>query len=300
MARPASSIATRSRFVGSFMSNMEYTREVMAAGASAMSTAAAIGSTPMSRRSFKQEEHADAGEDADPGAAREGEAERHDDGRHHQRRPDPIALIEEQPRHAAADDQHQRARVGHPVRERALRPAAEVVVVEQAVLHHADEGAGGADRERDGGQRAGARAAREREHHRHEQEEHQLLGVGDAHRRIARHPGRQQRPQRVDHERPGDGRDGQRSGLTRPDQPGGDGDRQADLGRGNRQLQRRDDADERPPADALGAERAVGADAERRGRRRHDRTSSSRPAAAMTASGGIVPRQRKSPGTQRR
>ena len=84
---------------------------------------------------------------------------------------------------------------------------------------------------------------------------------------------------------------------TRMHQPGDDGDRQADLGGGNRQLQRRDDAHQRPPADALGAEGAVGPGAEDGGRR------ASRPAppaaaraAPRTASGVIVPRQRKSPG----
>jgi hypothetical protein len=158
------------------MSNMEYARDEHRRRDRQHADETAV---------LQEEEHADAGKDADPGAAREGEAERHDNGRHHQRCPCPIALIEEQPCHAAADHQHQRARVGHPVRERALRPPAEVVVVEQAVLHHADEGAGGAEGQRNGGQRAGARAAREREHHRHEQEEHQLLGVGDAHRWIA-------------------------------------------------------------------------------------------------------------------
>ena len=39
---------------------------------------------------------------------------------------------------AIADDEHQQPRVGHVVAERALRPLAEVVVVQDAVLHDAE------------------------------------------------------------------------------------------------------------------------------------------------------------------
>ena len=98
---------------------------------------------------------------ADPGAARERQSQRDDQRRQH-RPPTAIAGVEEQPRQAGADDQHQRTGVRHPVRQRALQPPPEVVVVEDAVLDDADERARGADGDDHGQTCRRARRARSR------------------------------------------------------------------------------------------------------------------------------------------
>ena len=74
-----------------------------------------------------------------------GEGQRDGDGerRHDERGPRPIALAEQDARQGDADDQHQQSGVGHAVAERALRPLAELVVVQDAVLEDAERRAGG-------------------------------------------------------------------------------------------------------------------------------------------------------------
>ena len=91
------------------------------------------------RKSFSANSSAAAGADADRGAAREGQRRpRRPAPACTQRRPHPIAAAEQDPRERDADDEHQQARVRHLVAERALRPLAQVVVVQDAVLHDAE------------------------------------------------------------------------------------------------------------------------------------------------------------------
>ncbi len=248
---------------------------------------------------LQQEQGAHPRRHADPGAAGEGQAQSGDQRRHDQRRPHAVARVEEQPGHGGADDQHQGARVGHPVGQRALRPPAEVVVVEHAVLDDADQGAGRPDRQRDGGQRSRARAPAELVDHGHEQEEHELLGVGHADGGVARQRRRQQRERGIGGQRPREARHLRRAGQPGPRHPRQRGGGHGDLRDGNRELQRRHGGGERPPAHAVEALQR-GRLRLREGDGRHDPASSTRSAAASTSSGVSVVRQRKSPCTHTR
>ena len=91
----------------------------------------------MSRKSFSSSRNAIPAQAPTKGAAREREAENDEQSRHHQRRPDAIAR-EQNSRGGGARDEHQHARVGHVVAERALRPAAEIVELQHAELEDAD------------------------------------------------------------------------------------------------------------------------------------------------------------------
>jgi len=188
---------------------------------------------------LQDEEQRDGQHNAHPRAA--GERERDGDGecRHDHGRPRAVPDVEEQPRHRRADHQHQQTRVGHVVPERALRPLAEMVVVEHPVLHDAQDRAGSADGDDDVEDRQRAVPARQLVDRRHQQEQDELLGVDEARAGIRRERRRHQRPRRVHHQRPEEPRgfpsllpQHQRAG------PAGQRERQADSGRRNRQLQR--------------------------------------------------------------
>jgi hypothetical protein len=196
----------------------------------------------------QQQRHADG--DADPGAARQRQAERDEQRRHHERGPQASRRSIEQPRRRGADDEHQRARVGHPVRQRARRPAAEAVEVEHRVLDDADKGAGGADRQHDAQHGIGARAAREFVGDRHQHQQHQLLAIGEADLRIDREARGHQRQRGIRDERPEKCR-GFEAFASRDvgHQPGQRRDGEQDLRGGDRQLHGGDDPDQRPEAD---------------------------------------------------
>ncbi len=69
------------------------------------------------------------------------------------------------------------------MRERALRPSSEVVV-ENRVLHDADDGADGADGENDGNQQPRASPAGEVVDDWNQEEQGELLAIGHAHDRV--------------------------------------------------------------------------------------------------------------------
>ena len=138
-------MATRSRFDGSCRSNIDIIRLVTVSGASAKSAATTSGRSAVRRKSLQAEQQRHRRAGADPGAAAERQRQRDDQRRHHQRRPRPLARAEHHARQRRAHHQHQHAGVGHVVGERALRPLAQVVVVQHRVLDDAVGGAGGAD-----------------------------------------------------------------------------------------------------------------------------------------------------------
>ena len=138
---PSRSIATRSRLVGSFVSNIDTKRCVIWPGASAKKIAATIGSDREQPEVLQREQQRGRGAHADGRAAREGQRDRHGQRRHDERRPGAFAAPEQHARERDADHEHQQPRVGHVVAERALRPLAEVVVVQDAVLDDAEGGA---------------------------------------------------------------------------------------------------------------------------------------------------------------
>ena len=108
---------------------------------------------------------------------------------------------EHEPRRRDADDQHQRARVGHVVTERAARPLAEAVVVQHAVLDDAVDRRGSADGDDDVDHRRGALAAREVVDGRDDQEEQELLVVDEAVQGVDREDRREQRDPGVGEQR---------------------------------------------------------------------------------------------------
>ena len=152
---------------------------------------------------LEQQQQRGRGAGADPGVARE--AERHGDGerRNDERRPQAIAFAEQHAGERRADDEHQQARVRHVVAERALRPPSEVVVVQDAELHDADDGAHGGERDDHRDHRRRVRAGREAVDQRHEQEQHHLLVGHQARARVGRERGRDERDGGVQRERPG-------------------------------------------------------------------------------------------------
>ena len=113
-------------------------------GASAKKTAATIGSTATSRKSFSAKSSAAAAQ-APTAALRvkvsataTASAGMTSAAQMRSRRPNRMRAS------ASADDQHQQPGVGHVVAERALRPLTELVVVEDAVLNDAERRARGA------------------------------------------------------------------------------------------------------------------------------------------------------------
>ena len=141
---------------------------------------------------LQQEKKRQAGARADPRAACEGGRERDEERRQHQQRPDAIAR-KQNARAGGAGDEHQQAGIGHVVTERALRPAAEVVEMQDAVLHDAHSRADGADADDHLHDQRGLRTARELVHHRDDEKQHELLRVDEAGARIAREGRRDER-----------------------------------------------------------------------------------------------------------
>ncbi len=88
---------------------------------------------------LQRQQHSDADSRTDPRVAGQRDRQRHEHRRHHQRRPQAIAVAEQQARAARARDEHQHARIGHVVRQRAVGAFAEIVVLEQAALGDADQ-----------------------------------------------------------------------------------------------------------------------------------------------------------------
>ena len=121
---PISIIASRSWLVGSCTSKIDITRLVTLSGASANSTRdERPAAAPVSRKSFRTNSSRRR-RDAPIHALRVSVSDEGDDERRHdQRRPDAIAPAEEEPRGRRADHEHQQARVGHVVRQRALGAA---------------------------------------------------------------------------------------------------------------------------------------------------------------------------------
>ena len=120
-------------------------RLVTLSGASAKTSAITTGSSAVSRKSGARAAAPPATHAPTQALRVNVSDERDDERRHDQRRPDPIARPEDQARRGGAEHQHQRARVGHVVRERALGPLPQAVVVQHAVLNDAEGGAGRAD-----------------------------------------------------------------------------------------------------------------------------------------------------------
>jgi hypothetical protein len=110
----------------------------------------------------------------------------------------------------------------------------------------------GADGQHHAQHRIGAAAARQIEGQRHEHQQHELLAVGEADLRIAREARRQQREAGVDEQRPEESR--RRQPFAARDvrgQPRQRRHRQQNLRGSDRQLHRRDNADQRPQSDLL-------------------------------------------------
>ena len=162
-------------------------RCVTAPGSAQEEDAATIGSSHDQPEVLQRQQHRGRGARTDRGAPPEAEERRRPSSAgmtssaHSRSRP-----AEEDARERGADDEHQQARVGHVVAERAARPVRQVVVAEERVLDDADRGAGRADRHDDGDERLAARSRREAVDERNDQEEHELLGVDEADARLGR------------------------------------------------------------------------------------------------------------------
>ena len=200
-----------------------------------------------------QEEHADAHARADPRVAAEGEAERDDERRHHERGPRPVVLGEHDARDRRARDEHQLPRVRHVQPERALRPPSEVVVLEDAELDDADDGADRADGDDDVDRGKARRPRQQPVADRHDEEQQQLLAVEEADARIDREDRRDERRGRV--AASGQNMRGTLDPLVVPRRPAPararSSERQQDVRGGDRQLQRRHEAEQREARRAL-------------------------------------------------
>ena len=134
--------------------------------------------------------------------------------------------------------------------ERPLRPLAEVVVMEDRVLNHAEDRANRGAREDHRDQRVAARAAEKPVRGRHDQEEHELLAVDEARHRIRRERGRHERRRRIGGQRPEKRR---RLEALAPhdqhDRPADEGNQEQELRDRDRELQRARDHDQRDRAD---------------------------------------------------
>ena len=163
-----------------------------------------------------------AGAGADPCTARQRDDECGGERRKCGDRPGAVACLEQEAGQAGADEQHQHARVGHVVPQRAARSPAEMVVVEEAVLDDADRRgrhAGGQGRADD---RPGALAVGETVDDRHDQKQQDLSGFDEAgHGREGERHAREERPGGVRRqrreERRGPGADGVRRAGRDPE-----------------------------------------------------------------------------------
>ena len=121
----------------------------------------------------------------------------------------------------------------------ALDALVEVVVPQHAVLHDADGGGRSRERDEHRHQRGGAIARGQTIGERHDDEQHELLAVDQARARVGGEGRRHEREPRIREQRPEEPRDV--DALAPHDderQPARDGDREQDLRRRNRELQR--------------------------------------------------------------
>ena len=215
-------------------------------GASTTNNAASTGTTASSRRSFNTNRTPSAVAHADPVGPSERQGQRHEERGHDQGRPDAFAPVEQHSRASQGDHQHEQTRVGHVVAHGARWPLTEAVVPEDAVLHDPKYRAGGADGDDDRRHRLRALAPRQSVDDRHHEEEQHLLGVDDADAAVERKHDRHHCHRGVDHQRAEEG--GRRGSLACDHEQGDpqpEGDREQDLGGGNRDLQGRDETQER-------------------------------------------------------
>ena len=117
---------------------------------------------------------------ADPRVAGERDREGDQHGGHDQRRPEAIAVAEQQAGAARAGDEHQHARIGHVVRQRAVGAFAEIVVLKEAVLGDADQRDDRADADDDGAEAERHPASCETIDNGNDQKQHELFAVDQA------------------------------------------------------------------------------------------------------------------------
>ena len=133
-----------------------------------------------------------------------------------------------------------------------MRALAQIVEMEQPELGDAEDGAEGPDRDDDGGEGQRPRAPREAVDHRDDQEQHQLLAVDQAGRRVDRVERREDGGDAVGGQPPEHHRDLDAL-VVDPHhrRPAGEGDGQHDVGRRDRELRGGEEADQRPDGDDL-------------------------------------------------
>jgi hypothetical protein len=128
------------------------------------------------------------------------------------------------------------------MRERALRPLVQVVVVQDAVLDDPDRGAGRTRRDQHVYDGPRPFAARQLVDGGHDQEQHELLVVDDADREVEREHRRDERPSGIGGQRQEEARRGRPLVPANEDcRPAEERARQHDLGGGNGHLHRRDE-----------------------------------------------------------
>ena len=111
---PASSPGDRG-WTGSRRSKIESIRSVTVSGANAKTSAMTTGRSAVSRKSRSTNSRPTATHAPTQALRVRVSDECHDERRHHERRPRAFARAEDQSGGGGADDQHQRARVGHVV-----------------------------------------------------------------------------------------------------------------------------------------------------------------------------------------